>query len=156
MTRVAVRRLFPPRNEKTPAFHPSNRPDLRNRTTSARSAPGRHRDHQRVQRQVRVLSNGVMSRDRETMSEELYRKIIDDCATFQVQAIEPFLNGEPFMDPQIVPRLKYLRERLPATKLRLYSNGNAMVPKRVDELLGIGIDHLYISLNTLDPASTKR
>jgi len=93
-----------------------------------------------------------MSRDRETMSEELYRKIIDDCATFQVQAIEPFLNGEPFMDPQIVPRLKYLRERLPATKLRLYSNGNAMVPKRVDELLGIGIDHLYISLNTLDPA----
>ena len=96
--------------------------------------------------------NGVMSRDRETMSEELYRKIIDDCATFQVQAIEPFLNGEPFMDPQIVPRLKYLRERLPATKLRLYSNGNAMVPKRVDELLGIGIDHLYISLNTLDPA----
>jgi pyruvate-formate lyase-activating enzyme len=96
--------------------------------------------------------NGVMNRDRETMSDDLYRKIIDDCATFQVQAIEPFLNGEPFMDPQIVPRLKYLRERLPATKLRLYSNGFAMAPKRVDDLLGIGIDHLYISLNTLDPA----
>jgi len=26
------------------------------------------------------------------------------------------------------------------------------VPKRVDELQGVGIDHLFISLNTLDPA----
>jgi len=96
--------------------------------------------------------NSAMNRDREVMADDLYRKIIDDCATFQVQAIEPFLNGDPFMDPQIVPRLKYLRERLPATKLRLYTNGFALVPKRVDELQGVGIDHLFISLNTLDPA----
>jgi MoaA/NifB/PqqE/SkfB family radical SAM enzyme len=96
--------------------------------------------------------NSAMNRDREVMADDLYRKIIDDCATFGVQAIEPFLNGEPFMDPQIVPRLRYLRERLPATKLRLYTNGFALVPKRADELQGVGIDHLFISLNTLDPA----
>jgi molybdenum cofactor biosynthesis enzyme MoaA len=96
--------------------------------------------------------NSIMNRDRAAMSDDLYRKIIDDCASFQVQAIEPFLNGEPLMDPQIVPRLQYLRERLPATKLRLYSNGFALVPERVDELQGVGIDHLFISLNTLDPA----
>lgn len=95
--------------------------------------------------------NSIMSRDRKTMSDGVFRKIIDDCASFQVQAIEPFLNGEPFMDPQIVPRLRYIRERLPATKLRLYTNGFALVPARIDELQGIGIDHLFISLNTLDP-----
>ena len=96
--------------------------------------------------------NSSMNRDRVAMSEDLYRKIIDDCASFKVRAIEPFLNGEPFMDPQIVPRLQYLRERLSATKLRIYTNGFALVPKRVDELQGVGIDHLFISLNTLDPA----
>jgi pyruvate-formate lyase-activating enzyme len=96
--------------------------------------------------------NSVMARGREVMSEDLYRKIVDDCATFKLRAIEPFLNGEPFMDPMIVPRLQYLRERLPATKLRLYTNGFALVPKRVDELQGVGIDHLFISLNSLDPA----
>jgi hypothetical protein len=85
------------------------------------------------------------------MSDDLFCKIIDDCASFQVEAIEPFLNGEPFMDPQITRRLKYIRERLPATKLRLYTNGFALVPARIDELQGIGIDHLFISLNTLDP-----
>ena len=88
--------------------------------------------------------NSAMNRDREVMADDLYRKIIDDCATFGVQAIEPFLNGEPFMDPQIVPRLRYLRERLPATKLRIYTNGFALVPKRVDELQDVGIDHLFI------------
>jgi pyruvate-formate lyase-activating enzyme len=96
--------------------------------------------------------NSSMNRERTTMSDELFRKIVEDCASFSLQAIEPFLNGEPFMDPQILPRLKYIRERLPATKLRLYTNGFALVPKRIDDLLGIGIDHLYISLNTLDPA----
>jgi pyruvate-formate lyase-activating enzyme len=96
--------------------------------------------------------NSAMNRDREVMSEDLFRKLVDDCAAFPLEAIEPFLNGEPFMDPQIVPRLRYLRERLPATKLRLYTNGYALVPKRVDELQGIGMDHLFISLNSLDAA----
>src|ERR1039457_2730118 len=94
--------------------------------------------------------NSVMSRDRQAMSDETFRKIVDDCTTFELKAIEPFLNGEPFMDPQIIPRLQYIRERLPSTKLRLYTNGFGLTDKRVDALLGLGIDHLFISLNTLD------
>lgn len=94
--------------------------------------------------------NSVMSRDRQAMSDETFRKIVDDCAKFKLKAIEPFLNGEPFMDPQIIPRLQYIRERLPSTKLRLYTNGFGLTDKRVDALLDLGIDHLFISLNTLD------
>lgn len=92
-----------------------------------------------------------MNRDRHVMSDALFRKIVDECAQFKLAAIEPFLNGEPFMDPQIVPRLQYIRQKLPDTKLRLYTNGYAFTDKRVDELLDLGIDHLFISLNTLDP-----
>jgi len=96
--------------------------------------------------------NSIKSGNRQTMSDDLFRKIIDECATFPLPAIEPFLNGEPFMDPQILPRLRYIRERLPATKLRLYSNGFGMIPARIDEMQDLGIDHLFISLNTLDAA----
>jgi molybdenum cofactor biosynthesis enzyme MoaA len=96
--------------------------------------------------------NSVMARDHQPMSDETFRKIVDDCATFDLSAIEPFLNGEPFMDPQIIPRLQYIRERLPKTKLRVYTNGYGMTDKRVDALLDLGIDHLFVSLNTLDPA----
>ncbi|HEX7501544.1 MAG TPA: radical SAM protein, partial [Polyangia bacterium] len=94
--------------------------------------------------------NSVMSRDRQIMSDATFRKIVDDCTTFELKAIEPFLNGEPFMDPQIIPRLQYIRERLPSTKVRLYTNGFGLTDKRVDALLGLGIDHLFVSLNTLD------
>jgi molybdenum cofactor biosynthesis enzyme MoaA len=96
--------------------------------------------------------NSVMARDHQAMSDDIFRKIVDDCATFDLLAIEPFLNGEPFMDPQIIPRLQYIRERLPKTKLRVYTNGYGMTDKRVDALLDLGIDHLFVSLNTLDPA----
>ena len=100
--------------------------------------------------------NNVLSRNRQTMSDDLFEKIIDDCTAFELGAIEPFLNGEPFMDPGILPRMELIRRRLPKTKLRLYSNGSLLKPRRVDDLIGLGIDHLYISLNTLNHDKYKR
>jgi MoaA/NifB/PqqE/SkfB family radical SAM enzyme len=93
----------------------------------------------------------VRAREKTHMDQALFEKIISDCAEFPLPAIEPFLNGEPFVDPKIMDRLEMIRSRLPNTKLRVYSNGYALSPKRVDELVGMGIDHLYISLNTLNP-----
>jgi molybdenum cofactor biosynthesis enzyme MoaA len=51
--------------------------------------------------------------------------------------------------------MELIRRRLPNTKLRVYSNGYALTPKRVDELCSLGVDHLYISLNTLDAEKYK-
>jgi len=94
-------------------------------------------------------------RDKTHMTQELFEKVIEDCRAFPLSAIEPFLNGEPFVDPKIMSRLEHIRSRLPETKLRVYSNGYALAPKRVDELCGMGIDHLFISLNTLNPVKYK-
>jgi len=93
----------------------------------------------------------VRARDKTHMAQGLFEKIIDDCTEFPLPAIEPFLNGEPFVDPKIMSRLELIRSRLPNAQLRVYSNGYALSPKRIDELCGMGIDHLYISLNTLNP-----
>jgi hypothetical protein len=95
--------------------------------------------------------NQYLQRDKGHMSDDLFEKIIDDCGQFSLPAIEPFLNGEPFVDPKLLPRLELIRNRLPNTKLRLYTNGYGLKPKMVDALTGLGIDHLYISLNTLNP-----
>jgi molybdenum cofactor biosynthesis enzyme MoaA len=89
------------------------------------------------------------------MDQALFEKIIEDCTQFPLDSIEPFLNGEPFVDPKIMDRLELIRSRLPRTKLRVYSNGYALTPKRVDELCGLGIDHLYISLNMLNSEKYK-
>jgi MoaA/NifB/PqqE/SkfB family radical SAM enzyme len=93
----------------------------------------------------------VRSREKSHMDQALFEKIVQDCTEFPLPAIEPFLNGEPFVDPNIMDRMELIRSRLPKAQLRVYSNGYALSPKRVDSLCGLGIDHLYISLNTLNP-----
>lgn len=95
--------------------------------------------------------NNALARDKGPMSQELFEKIIDDCTSFPLEAIEPFMQGDPFSDPKILPRLELIRKRLPKTKLRLYTNGYGMSPKKIDAMLGMGIDHLYVSINTLHP-----
>jgi molybdenum cofactor biosynthesis enzyme MoaA len=90
------------------------------------------------------------------MDDDLFNKILEDCRAFPLRSIEPFLNGEPFVDPRILPRLERIRLRLPNTKLRLYTNGYGLTPKIVDALIGLGIDHLYVSLNTLNPKTYQQ
>ncbi|MBU0550564.1 radical SAM protein [Myxococcota bacterium] len=94
--------------------------------------------------------NNALARDKGAMDQALFEKIIEDCRAFPLEAIEPFMQGDPFADPDIIPRLKHIRARLPDTKLRLYTNGYGMTPKRIDDLVDLGIDRLFISLNTLD------
>jgi radical SAM protein with 4Fe4S-binding SPASM domain len=84
------------------------------------------------------------------MSDDLFEKILEDCQDFSLEAIEPFLNGEPFSDPKILSRLELINLKLPHTKLRLYTNGYALTPVLIDHLMQLHIDHLYISLNTLN------
>jgi molybdenum cofactor biosynthesis enzyme MoaA len=94
--------------------------------------------------------NNALARDKGPMEQSLFEKIIEDCREFPLQAIEPFLQGDPFSDPMIIERLQHIRERLPKTKLRLYTNGYGMAPKKIDQMLDLGIDHLFVSINTLD------
>ncbi|MBN4059124.1 radical SAM protein [Endomicrobium sp. AH-315-J14] len=95
--------------------------------------------------------NNALARDKGAMDDDLFEKIIEDCREFPLEAIEPFLQGDPFSDPKIIQRFEHIRRRLPKTKLRVYTNGYGMTPKRIDEMDGLGMDHLYVSLNTLDP-----
>jgi len=87
------------------------------------------------------------------MDQALFEKIIEDCRAFPLAKIEPLLNGEPFVDPRIVERMAHIRRRLPDTVLHLVTNGNAMLPRKIDEVAEMGgVDRLIVSLNTLDPA----
>ena len=90
------------------------------------------------------------------MDQALFEKIIEDCRAFPLAKIEPLLNGEPFVDPRIVARLEHIKRRLPRSILHLVTNGNAMLPKRIDEVAAIGgVDRLIVSLNTLDAQSYR-
>jgi MoaA/NifB/PqqE/SkfB family radical SAM enzyme len=95
--------------------------------------------------------NDSLKRGKQHMSDDLFESIVEQCREFPLGAIEPFLQGEPFSDPKILPRLELIHRRLPQTKLRLYTNGYGLSPERTDALMELGIDHLFVSLNTTDP-----
>jgi len=93
----------------------------------------------------------VKQRDKMNMPQDLFLKIVDECREFPLAWIEPFLNGEPWVDPRITERLDHIKHTLPRTKLSVYTNGYGLSPKKIDELVGIGgVDKLVVSLNTLD------
>jgi molybdenum cofactor biosynthesis enzyme MoaA len=99
--------------------------------------------------------NNALSRTRENMSDDLFEHIVDGCREFPLHAIEPLLNGEPFMDRKILERLERIRSRLPRTRLRLYTNGYLLTRERIDALAELHLDSLTVSLNTLDPATYR-
>lgn len=94
--------------------------------------------------------NNSLARNRHTMSDKLFRKIIDDCLEFNPKYIEPFLNGEPLMDPAIFDRISYIKENLKKTKIKLYTNGNLLTPYKTDKLALVGVDELFVSINSLN------
>ena len=94
--------------------------------------------------------NDKLKRGKQHMNDSLFESIVEQCREFPLGAIEPFLQGEPFSDPKILQRLAMIHERLPNTQLRLYSNGFGLTPDKIDALPDFGIDHLYISVNTVD------
>ncbi|MDJ0764883.1 MAG: radical SAM/SPASM domain-containing protein [Myxococcota bacterium] len=100
--------------------------------------------------------NNALKRERKVMDEDLFKKIVDDCAGFPLRFIEPFLQGEPFVDPRIFDRLDYINTKLPNTALQLYSNGAALSPKKSDELRSFKVSKLFISLNTIDRLRYER
>lgn len=99
----------------------------------------------------------VKQRDKKNMDEELFLKIIEDCREFPLETIEPFMNGDPMVDPRIIHRLAHIKKRLPDTKIGLYTNGYGLTPKRIDEIVEIGgLEYLTVSVNTLDPVRYQR
>lgn len=99
--------------------------------------------------------NDSLKRGKRHMTDELFESIIEQCREFPLPAIEPFLQGDPFSDPKILPRLETIHRRLRKTKLRVYTNCYNLTPERADAIAEFNIDHLFISLNTTDPERYK-
>ncbi len=61
------------------------------------------------------------------MTEELYKKIIDELAELNYCGkISISSNNEPLMDKNLVERVRYAREKLPRAYMYIYTNGTLM------------------------------
>jgi radical SAM superfamily enzyme YgiQ (UPF0313 family) len=90
-----------------------------------------------------------------TMEEELYRRVIDECAERpeQVQRILPYLMNEPLLDGRIVERVNYAKRRCPRASVHLLTNGSLLTERRGDALIDSGLDWIGISVHGFSDAA---
>lgn len=89
---------------------------------------------------------GKMTRPKEIMPMDLFKKIADDCLREGVKNFNLNFYNEPFLDPFIFERIKHLKSK--GAKVKLFSNGSALNKEKAEELLKIGLDEINFSMDS--------
>jgi radical SAM protein with 4Fe4S-binding SPASM domain len=80
-----------------------------------------------------------------TMDMRLYKKIIDNCAKLNIKMINLSFFGEPFLDKNIIEKIKYAKER--KMIVGFYSNASLMTEKLSKEIIEAELDGITISFD---------
>lgn len=86
-----------------------------------------------------------MTRPKETMPMELFKKIVDDCVGEGIRNFNLNFYNEPFLDPFIFERIAYLK--LSRLKVKLYSNGSVVDAEKTEKILKSGLDEVIFSVD---------
>lgn len=85
------------------------------------------------------------------MPDEMFFRIIDslyDYAPSYSGTIAPSMYGEPLLDKRIETFIRYAKERLPHSRIELFTNGDFLTTERFFSLREAGVDHYNISQHT--------
>lgn len=89
-----------------------------------------------------------MTRPKTVMPMELFKKIVDDCHEEGVSNFNLNFYNEPFLDPFIFDRIKYLKSK--GIKVKLFSNGSVVDKEKANKTLESGLDEINFSLDSCD------
>ena len=83
---------------------------------------------------------------RRVMQEQIFRKIIDECAKFRsVERLILYLNNEPLTDPHLVQRINYAKSRVPWAAVHLLTNAGLLTKDLALELIDSRLDWIGFS-----------
>lgn len=96
------------------------------------------------------------TRQYKIMDNNLFEKIVNQLAEINYSGkIALFSNNEPFLDPDIIDKHKYTRDKLPQARMHLFTNGTLLniekfsnIMKYLDELI---IDNYQQDLKLIKP-----
>jgi len=82
------------------------------------------------------------------MKEETVRKIIDELAEIKYRGKVCFhFFGEPLLDKRLEKFVRYTREKLPKSKISIYSNGDFLTPELFLNLIKAGVSNFMITMH---------
>lgn len=87
-----------------------------------------------------------MHRRQGVMDMALYRKIADECAALRIEHVRMHNYGEPFIDRQLVEKVRYAKERgIP--QVGMISNGSLITEDVARGMIDAGLDAINISVD---------
>ncbi|MCP1311571.1 radical SAM/SPASM domain-containing protein [Paenibacillus tyrfis] len=84
---------------------------------------------------------------RGTMADHLFEKIIAECQKYQSDLrLIPYLNGEPFLDPNMPDKIAMINEQCPESVVEISTNVSMLDEKIISKLYYTRIDDLRLSI----------
>lgn len=83
---------------------------------------------------------------KQLMSFELFKKVIDECAKYNVFSIRISLRGEPFIHPDVIKMIKYAHDK-GVKEISSLTNGLALTPELFEQAMNAGLNWLTISID---------
>lgn len=85
------------------------------------------------------------------ITDELFEKIVDEIADYGVtRRISPYLMNEPFLDKTILEKSRYIKRKIPRSKLVITTNAGVLSREIVDDLVRDNpFNAIYISMQGL-------
>ena len=83
-----------------------------------------------------------------SMSEDLFRKIVEEVVQHPVKRISPYLMNEPLADPRLPDLIRYIADRKRKdTKISISTNATYLTGELGERLIESGLDSLHISFH---------
>jgi hypothetical protein len=80
------------------------------------------------------------------MDDDLFTRIIDECAAEACREVHLHNFGEPLLDDRLADRVRYAKQRGIA-KVKIFSNGSLLDERRSRALIEAGLDELKVSFD---------
>lgn len=95
----------------------------------------------------------TLERKGTAMSDELWSRLVLEMASFKEPFyLSPFKVNEPLLDKKLISRLLNINLFVPQARIRLFSNGSPLTDKKIGDISELeNVEHLWISLNSVDP-----
>ena len=87
-----------------------------------------------------------MQRRQGVMSMELFQKVVDECAALGITHVRVHNYGEPFLDKQLVEKVRYAKSR-GIKEVGMISNGSLITEEIAAGLIDAGLDAINISVD---------
>ena len=82
----------------------------------------------------------------QSMDEKLFKKIMSEIDDNKLTRLIPYLNNEPFLDPNYIEKLKYIRKNHPNIEIEISSNVMAIKKSDLLTLSELNITELRLSV----------